>query len=632
VVDLIGMRQTSSDEILEKFGRSQVFDSIDTWDATSANFFQDTLRNESTLGSPYLIDTDSDIEYSRFNASIEVERDVLSFVIKNLLPLFAIIILAYLAAFLPPAQFAINNAILRGALLTVAFFHIKLSNDLPGIGYTVALDYVFYMMYALIVLLLVLTLLSHRANQKDDTTKATIYSLIGRVIYPAIILLGVFFFANRFDLFTYLKTQLVTKPTTFASEMIDEGIAALTEDQEEVVEEQEVVLTLGSWRTEDDEHMKRILDAFNSKHPNITVKFSPAVSYRSTLTFQLESGIAPDMFYLPSYGFSRTLFDEGYLEVLGDISSLQNIFPVSSLLAWATEDQEVYGVPFIAVSHAIYYNKDMFDQLGLSIPRTWKDLLIVAEDIKDAGYIPIANATGQQGAFAEEVFMNLAPNFIGGRDGRLEYVSGLRCFNDEYAVAAFQAIADLAPFLPKDGASLRSNDSKHLFLGGEAAMIFGGSWDVTYFEAEEPDFEWGIFAVPAPARQPEYVSFHPDAAIGLNAASPHADETRVFFEWLVSREAADLLQNELPGFFSMQKDPPSVQNEHANSFLNLNKVRDTDVRWAYPVLMDGLPSGHALMRENVAAVAQGEMTPQEAADALPGRRGSFLPLPPQNRT
>ncbi len=146
--------------------------------------------------------------------------------------------------------------------------------------------------------------------------------------------------------------------------------------------------------------------------------------------------------------------------------------------------------------------------------------------------------------------------------------------------------------------------------------MMGGSWDISMFESKAPDLKWSVFAVPAPARQAGHVTFHADAGIGLNAASEHQEEARLFLEWLLTSQAAELLGNELPGFFPMHKRAPTINNEHASAFLELNQERDTDVRWAYPELMIGLPNGFDLMQDGAVAVARGEMTPQQAADAL----------------
>jgi len=399
-----------------------------------------------------------------------------------------------------------------------------------------------------------------------------------------------------------------------------EEAAAPTEvPKEEAPAVEEVTLTMGSWRSDDVDQMNRILGAFHAEHPNITVKFDPSnpKEYNVSLRTQLEGGTAPDLFYLRSFSISRQLYEEGFLETLEDVPNLEANFTDAARSPWATDDGVPYGVPFIAVSHGIYYNQAIFTELGLEIPTTWEELLTTAQAIQDAGYEPFANASKDEWTIAQIVFMNLAPTFIGGREGRLAYLSGERCFNDEHAVAAFQAVADLAPYFPEGQEALSYYDSQQLFLMGEAAMWLGGSWDIPVFEQEEPDFDWSIFAIPAPEGQTEeYVSFHLDAGMGLNATSEHKEEAKIFLDWLASDELPPLLASELPGFFPIQTKAPTIDNEHANTFLALNEGRGPDVRWAWPVLLDGDPDGYILMLNGAVGIINGTTTPQEAADAL----------------
>jgi raffinose/stachyose/melibiose transport system substrate-binding protein len=382
--------------------------------------------------------------------------------------------------------------------------------------------------------------------------------------------------------------------------------------------EEAVVLTMGSWRVDDIAQMNTILQAFNAIYPHITINFDPTnpPDYNAVLRTQLSGGTAPDLFYLRSFATSRQLYNEGFLEPLDDLPGLTENFSEAAISPWATDDGLPYGVPFIAVSHGVYYNQDIFEELDLQIPTSWEMLLSAAQTVSDAGFIPFANASGDEWTIAEIVFMNLAPNFIGGREGRLAYLAGERCFNDENAVAAFQAVEDLAPYLPPGQQALTYYDSQQLFLLGNAAMWFGGSWDIPFFESENPDFEWSIFAVPPPAGNPGYITFHLDAGMGINAASPHKEEARLFLEWMTTPEFASLLGNELPGFFPIRLDPPQLDNDHANAFLALNEGRGQDVRWAWPVLLDGSPDGYSLMQNGAIGVINGTMTPQEAADAL----------------
>lgn len=397
-------------------------------------------------------------------------------------------------------------------------------------------------------------------------------------------------------------------------EAATEAAAGETAPSGEVVE-----LTMGSWRVDDVEQMNTILAKFNEENPNIKINFDPTnpPEYNATLRTQLEGGTAPDLYYLRSFATSRQLFDEGFLEPLADLPGLQENFTAEARSPWATDDGTPYGVPMIAVSHGIYYNQDIFTELGLEVPQTWEDLLAAAQTIKDAGYSPFANGAGDAWTIAEIVLMNIAPNFIGGYEGRQAYLTGERCFNDANAVAAFQGVADLAPFFPEGQQALTYYDSQQLFLQGQAAMWLGGSWDIPFFEGEAPEFAWSVFPVPAPAGQDRYVTFHLDAGMGVNAASPHKEEAKKFLEWMTGEEFASMLANELPGFFPISNSAPEVADPAAAAFLGFNEgAAGVDIRWAWEKLLDGSPDGYTLMQDHAIAVLNGEETAQQAADAL----------------
>lgn len=400
---------------------------------------------------------------------------------------------------------------------------------------------------------------------------------------------------------------------------------------EEATSQREVFLTMGSWRKEDVLEMVYILDKFQEQYPHITIKFDPtlATEYNAALEAQLKGETAPDLFYLRSYSTSQQLYEQGYLEPLDDLSGLQDRFDPTMLDPWTGDDGVHYGVPYIATSHGIYYNVSIFEDLGLDIPQTWEQLLAVSNELKTAGITPFANAAGDGWTIAEIVFMNIAPNFIGGREGRLAYLGGERCFNDEYMVSAFQAVADLAEYLPDNHSMLTYADSQQLFLQGQAAMWMGGSWDIPFFNSSYPAFEWSIFPPPPPEGQPAYVTFHLDAGMGLNAASKNKAAAKLFLEWMTTPEFATLMGNALPGFFPMSKNVPPLENKYANTFLEFSLNQETDVRFTWELLMEGDPSAYDLVRDNAVAVITGSKTPEEAAASIQSGLETWF-VPAQN--
>ncbi|KGE71028.1 ABC transporter substrate-binding protein [Spirochaeta lutea] len=386
-------------------------------------------------------------------------------------------------------------------------------------------------------------------------------------------------------------------------------------------------LTLGSWRTDDVAQIEALLAEFHASHPEIRIKFDPVnpPDYNATLRLQLESGIAPDIFYARSYATGEELFQDGYMVDLSGEDFVQQNYDEGARSPWTAGDGGVFAMPFLAVSHGIYYNKDLFAELGIQVPKTWEELMRAARTIQDAGYIPFANGIADEWDIAEVVFMSLAPNFIGGREGRLAYDSGARKFNDSHVRAAFEAIEDLKPYLPEGFMAIGYNDSKALFQLGQAAMFFDGSWTISEFVAADPGFEWSVFPVPPPAGSPGYVTFHPDNGLAINPASDHTAEAKVFLEWLTTPQAAKVVGDQLPGFFPMISNAPQLDNPYANAFLSMNTGRGLDVRWPWPKMMSGNPSGYNLMMSGSIGVLTGELTPQQAADALQSGLAQWYP-------
>ena len=189
VVDVVGMRDTVAQEVLNNWQEAKVFDTISDWQVQEVNFFPDTQTNDSTLGNPRLFNTDSSLQYSRFNAVIGIERDTINFSIKNLLPLLFFIALSYLLLYLPFE--AISVEAVSGTLLAIVFFHLSLLEGLPeGIGYVVALDYAFYIIYGLIILELLLVVVGNRSQIRDNEKAIERLIFTARIVFPTILFIS----------------------------------------------------------------------------------------------------------------------------------------------------------------------------------------------------------------------------------------------------------------------------------------------------------------------------------------------------------------------------------------------------------------------------------------------------------
>lgn len=188
-IDYIGMKETTTPGILAKWERGKVFSEITDWIVDRVSFYPDIVANQSTLGDRRFVDTDAQIEYSRFNAVIDIKRDIFSFSVKDLLPLMFFIVVAYLLLFLPFEYVSVEAV--SGLLLAVVFYHLSLIEKLPeGVGYVVALDYAFYIVYGLLGLELLLVTVGH--SKWFTTGKIQLKQLMdfGRLSFPTLLFIS----------------------------------------------------------------------------------------------------------------------------------------------------------------------------------------------------------------------------------------------------------------------------------------------------------------------------------------------------------------------------------------------------------------------------------------------------------
>ncbi len=374
----------------------------------------------------------------------------------------------------------------------------------------------------------------------------------------------------------------------------------------------EVTLTMGSWRADDVEQMNNLLALYKEK-TGVSIVFQPTnpPDYNATLRLQLDSGTGPDLMYARSYATGLELFNVGYFADCSDIPGLKENFSASTLAPWQTSDGKMFAVPFAAVSHAVYYNKDIFAQQGIEIPTTFEAFQAACEKLKAAGITPMANGVADEWDILECLFLGMLPNYVGGAAERVKYETGEKKMNDEAFASAFADVAKLAPYLPEGYASVTYNDSQILFATGKAAMFMDGSWTSgTYGDV---GFNWGVFAMPAPEGRATAITFHPDMAITMNAKSAHPEEAKAFLAWLCTQEGVDAAAAALPaGFYPMISLPVTMKDAHAAEFLALNTGKETDARFVWPVL-DKL---YKPMNQIVIQVIKGEITARQAADNM----------------
>ncbi len=380
---------------------------------------------------------------------------------------------------------------------------------------------------------------------------------------------------------------------------------------------QAVTLTIESWREDAKIWNEVIIPAFNAKHPDTKVIFSPtpATEYNDTLQKKLNEGKAGDLITCRPFDGSLNLFSQGFLTDITEMDGMEN-FPNFAKAAWQTDSgAQMFCLPIASVIHGFFYNKDIFKELGLSEPKTNAEFIATLGKIKASGkYTPLSMGLKDKWEAATMGFQNIGPNFWEGEDGRLALIDGDEKLNDPKYVKVFEQLAKWGPFMG-DGYQNRSyNDAIALFADKKAAVYPAGSWDIGTFSSK---LNLGVFMPTVENADDEcYISDHTDIGIGINAKSANKAAAETFLKWMTSGEFAALYTNALPGFFSLSNHFIDVEDPTANTMISWRDDCDSTIRNSYQILSRGEPNLELEIWETSIGVISGTMDPKIAADRL----------------
>jgi raffinose/stachyose/melibiose transport system substrate-binding protein len=395
---------------------------------------------------------------------------------------------------------------------------------------------------------------------------------------------------------------------------------------------------VSSWRYQDVElWQKNVIPPFEAAFPSIQMLFEPVPNtyYEAELESSLQGGTAADIFNANAFDTSLSLYNSKYVKPLNGLPGLDDEFSHISkggLAGWSTPDGKViFGMPVASVMHGVFYNKDIFTQLNLQVPKTMDDFMaILAAVKKDGRYIPLANGTADSWADGILVYDNMTPAYRGGEAGRKALVNGTAKFTDPGYVAGFTWMTQLVPYLPPNYQSVGYTDGEQLFISGKAAMRLVGSWEVASIE---PAAKFQIGAFPPPplkAGDKCIVDNLVDTGFMINAATTHPDQAEQIIQWFGSKDFAQIYTNAVPGFYPLSDYPITINDPLAAEVFKWAAECDntTHINAAFldaqkPDLGDMLFTAS----QNVMNLTQ---TPQQAAATIQKGLDSWYkpPVPP----
>lgn len=286
------------------------------------------------------------------------------------------------------------------------------------------------------------------------------------------------------------------------------------------------------------------LKYLEKKLPNIEIEFEfvSQDNFDNVLNSQLQAGEGPDIIEVG--GQTKLLAKAGYLMDLTDQEFISK-YTDSGLQAY-TVDEKVYAEPLQSWFEGIFYNKAIFEENGVSIPKTWDEFIELHKTLEENGVKPQT-----MGAQSYEPMMKqsigLVNNMFYSDPENMKFDETFNTGEGKLEEAWLDAVTEWYKIieegcLTEEMLGLSYDQALDEFATGKAAMWQCGPWAVETILEKNPDIELGMFPIPGTdASKPGWLVGGPGSAWAINAKTEHAEEALQVLEATSEAEAQQAL-------------------------------------------------------------------------------------------
>ncbi|MEU9222831.1 extracellular solute-binding protein [Streptomyces massasporeus] len=200
-----------------------------------------------------------------------------------------------------------------------------------------------------------------------------------------------------------------------------------------------------------------------------------------------------------------------------------------------TVDGKLYGAPFYVGVRALYYRTDVFEELGLSVPRTMDELASTARAIRAARpelYGLVVGGAYTYGAMPF-VWAN-GGELANGKSG--SYASGIDSPQARKGIKAYTSLFGDDNCPATKCAGMGGNDTISAFAAGKAGMAIGGDFSHTAVEAGKVKGKYAVVPLPGVKSGSIAPAFAGGNNIGVLKSTSHRTLAVQLMEQLASKK------------------------------------------------------------------------------------------------
>lgn len=274
-----------------------------------------------------------------------------------------------------------------------------------------------------------------------------------------------------------------------------------SETKKEAASGEKVTVTVWTNNRHDLEYMNKVVDEFNKTNDHIQIDYVVQTeNYVNLLTMAANSGQSPDIFSQVEAESFKDFAESGIIQPLNDYMTDEfkkvNEVDEHKYEGYNVQGDKIYWAPCGKRSGSrIVYNKEIFDKLGLEVPKKISDIPAVAKAITEAGKgdyygIIFPGASGPFERWLEHSAEMSGITPYSYKEGKFDF-TGYK----PYLEMVRQLFADNSVF--PGSASMKIDPVRVQFSEGHAGIHANASQEATVLTEQFPaKIEWGVAPLP----------------------------------------------------------------------------------------------------------------------------------------
>jgi raffinose/stachyose/melibiose transport system substrate-binding protein len=282
-----------------------------------------------------------------------------------------------------------------------------------------------------------------------------------------------------------------------------------------------------------------LIEKFEDENPGIIINQVSVPDADQVLTTRLSIDDVPDIFNVyPSQPTFRFFAEEGYVMDLSGNPLIQQVNP--GVIELVRYESGIYALPIALNAFGVFYNIDLFEEVGVAVPSSWDEMIATAEVLQSAGVTPFvltdkdAWTISQQGRVLEGMIVPDHPSYYGA------LARGEREASRGYHAEVADKMLQLREHSQSRTLATDYGQGIAAFAAGDAAMFINGIWAIPSIESANGDLNYAMFPIPADEPANQTILSSVDLALAVSADSRYQAEALRFIEFLADPENAQI--------------------------------------------------------------------------------------------